>query len=321
MTVDPRDACPVCGAATGNARPYDSFDDRYGYPGTFHRHRCANCSHRFIQEIFNDSELQNQYTHYYPRSSFDLEHYLPYEKGNAFTTWLNGDLYSPFRWVKPGKRVLDIGCGFGQSLGYLQQLSCDVYGVEADENIRRVADKFGFKVHAGLFDPANYANDFFDVVTMGQVIEHVANPRQTLLGVARVLKPGGIVILSTPNAKGWGAAIFGKYWINWHAPYHLQLFTPKSMQELAEQTGLQLDDIKTITPSEWLHSQWLHLLTYPDLGAPSVFWSPGGNWSLGRRLVRFILRVIHQLKINHLVTRLFDVFGVGDNKVYFLRRK
>lgn len=320
MTVDPKNACPVCGTSTRDARSFECFDDRYVYPGRFHRQQCPNCSHCFIRESFSESELQNQYTHYYPRSSFDLDHYVQYKKDNPFASWFNGDLYSPFLWVKPGSRVLDIGCGFGQSLGYLQQQGCDVYGVEADENIRRVADKFGFKVHVGLFDPANYPDGFFDIVTMGQVVEHVGNPRQTLRDVARVLKPGGIVILSTPNAKGWGAAVFGKYWINWHAPYHLQLFTPESMQALAKQTGLRVTDVKTITPSEWLHSQWLHLLTYPDQGTPSIFWSPGGRWNYGRKAGRLMLRIIHRLKLNHLATRVFDTFGLGDNKVYFLSK-
>jgi len=180
-------------------------------------------------------------------------------------------------------RVLDLGCGFGESLGYHAARGCDVYGVEADENIRRVVEKFGYKVHVGLFDDRVYEPEFFDYVTMDQVIEHVTDPLLTLRGVARILKSGGKAILSTPNANGWGAKIFGRRWINWHAPYHLQFFSRDSMRIAAEQAGFEVTQVKTITNSEWLFYQWIHLVTYPKLGEPSWFWSPKKMVQLSRR--------------------------------------
>lgn len=320
MTAATKDACPICGSAANTRHRLECFDDRYGYPGMFSLNQCSKCRHRFIRHEFPESELKNLYTNYYPRSNFDLENHPAYRKQNAFITWLNGELYSPFRWVPKGKKVLDIGCGFGESLGYLREQGCDAYGVEADENIRRVADKYGYNVHVGLFDPANYQTEIFDVVTMGQVIEHVTDPQQTLKDIARVLKPGGLAILSTPNAEGWGAKIFGRRWINWHSPYHLHFFTPASMQIAAEKAGLRLESSNCKTPSYWLHAQWLHLLTYPQRGDASIFWAPGGHWNLVRKLCRFVLRLVHRLKFDHLATRLADAVGMGDNRLYFLRK-
>ena len=206
-------------------------------------------------------------------------------------------------------RVLDVGCGFGQTLGYYTARGCDVYGVEVDENIRRVADKFGFKVHVGLFDDSIYEAGFFDYVTMDQVIEHVTDPLTTLRGVARILKPGGTAILSTPNAGGWGAKIFGRRWINWYVLYHLA----------AEQVRLVVERTMTITPSAWLHYQWIHLLTCPTEGQPSVFWAPCGKWSLMQRLGLKALSMAHQCKIDHAITRFFDALDAGDSRLYFLR--
>lgn len=321
MTPVTKIHCPICMADVNPANAIMRFDDRFGYPGTFHSYRCQNCGHRFILEKFSESELQNLYTNYYPRSNFDLKQYVSYEKSNAFRTWLNGDLYLPFRWVKPNSRVLDIGCGFGQSLGYLQSIGCDAYGVEADENIRRIADEFDYKVNVGMFDPKNYNDEFFDSVTMGQVIEHISDPLQCLHDISKILKPNGIIILSTPNAGSWGAKFFGARWINWHAPYHLQLFTTHSMRILAENAGLRIDSVKTYTPSDWLLCQWLHLLTYPAPGVTSAFWSSSQHWNAGKKAVRFGLHILHKVKFNHLVSRLFDMFGIGDNKLYFLRKR
>lgn len=310
--------CPVC-----NSLPIvigDRYDDRYGYSGMFTLLKCQNCGHMFLQGEFPPELLRGLYSNYYPRSKFDLESYQPYKEASGFRAWLDGEQSSTFRWVPRNVRVLDIGCGFGESLGYHQARGCDVYGVEADENIRRVAEKFGYKVHVGLFDPDEYEANFFDYVTMSQVIEHVTDPVQTLRGIARVLKPGGVAILSAPNAGGWGARLFGQRWINWHAPYHLQFFTLRSMQLAAEQAGLVVEKVATITPSAWLHFQWVHLFSCPPEGKPSVFWVPGGKWSFMQKVALRVISITARYKFNHMVTRIFDAMGVGDNRLYFLRK-
>jgi len=269
---------------------------------------------------FTATALGELYTNHYPRRNFSLEDHRPYTERKGIGAWLDGDRASPFRWVPRDVRVLDIGCGFGESLGYHRARGCDVYGVEVDENIRRVADAFGYQVHVGLFDPDVYARDYFDYVTMSQVIEHVVDPVQTLRGVARILRSGGKAILSTPNANGWGATVFGRRWINWHAPYHLQFFTHRSMELAAEQVGLTVQRAVTVTPSAWLHYQWIHLLSYPAEGRSSVFWASGGPWTLPQKLALGALQLLHRCKVNHVVTRLFDALGRGDSRVFVLRK-
>lgn len=227
---------------------------------------------------------------------------------------------SAYCWVPKNVRILDIGCGFGETLGYHKSRGCEVYGVDADENVRRVADKFGFKVHVGLFDPNNYEPNYFDYVTMDQVIEHVTDPLATMRGIATVLRGGGRAILSTPNVGGWGARLFRRRWINWHAPYHLQHFSRRSMTIAAAQAGLAVERAMTITSSEWLCYQWIHLFTFPKMGEPSLFWSPKGK---GREKAQTRLKMfarVHRTKVDHIVTRLFDFLDIGDNYVYFLRK-
>lgn len=314
--------CPVCSRQfeDNKAKTLELYDDRYGYPGIFELYTCLNCSHKFISAIFSSNQLTSLYTNYYPRATFALDDFLPLKQVGGFRTWLNGERRSAYCWVPERVRVLDIGCGFGESLAYHKARGCDVYGVEADDNIRRVAEKFGYNVHVGLFAPDIYQSDFFDYITMDQVIEHVVNPAETLRGIATVLKPGGIAIFSTPNANGWGAKIFGRQWINWHAPYHLQNFSKKSMHIAAVQAGLRMERICTITSSEWLHYQWYHILTIPKMGEASSFWLPTGKFTRKERLLFKMLSYLHRLKINHLITRLFDALGVGDNYLFFLRK-
>ena len=297
------------------------YDDRYGYPGIYDLYNCIFCGHKFINIEFNTSQLVQLYTDYYPRSTYDVTNYKSAQGAHGFSAWLNGVSRSAYCWVPENVRVLDIGCGFGESLGFHKARGCDVYGVEADENIRQIAEKFGFNVHVGLFDPDQYEPGFFDYVTLDQVIEHVNDPIETLRGVARVLKPGGLAILSTPNSNGWGARLFGRRWINWHAPYHIQHFTRASMRIAAVSAGLSVESEQTLTSSEWLHYQWNHILTYPLIGEPSSFWSSRAKRGLRDKLVQGVLGLMHRTKFNHILTRLNDALGVGDNFLFFLRKQ
>jgi 2-polyprenyl-3-methyl-5-hydroxy-6-metoxy-1,4-benzoquinol methylase len=294
------------------------YDDRYAYFGKFDLFRCLHCSHKQLKADFTSEELSQLYTRYYPRSSFDVRQYQPHPEVSGFRAWLNGDYCSAYLWIPRNVRVLDIGCGFGESLGYHTARGCEAYGVEADTNIERIAQAFNLNAHVGLFEPDIYESNFFDYVTLDQVIEHANRPVQMLRDIAQVLKPGGKIILSTPNSGGWGAMAFGRRWINWHTPYHLQHFSEQSMQLAAEQAGLVLESAKTITHSNWLHYQWIHLALFPEVGHPSVFWSPGLVLSLRSKLLLKILAAIHFTKINHLLTRFFDKFGLGDNYLFIL---
>lgn len=310
--------CCICGANA--AMHYKLYDDRYGYPGLFEIYKCPCCGHKFIPRDFTPELLTMLYTDFYPRSTFNTDNYRPSKEIKGFISWLNGEHRSAYSWVPRNVRILDIGCGFGEALGYHQSRGCYVYGVEADENIRRVADKFGFKVHIGLFDPSLYGTDYFDYVTMDQVIEHVTDPIATMKGIAKVLKPNGVAILSTPNSNGWGAKLFGRSWINWHAPYHIQHFSLTSMTLTAQHAGLSVERVKTITSSEWLLYQWAHLFTRPTMGNPSPFWSAAVVRNIKFKIIFGICLLAHWTKINHLITRFFDALGIGDSYLFFLRK-
>jgi len=311
--------CPICKA--GDCRSlYSIHDDRYAFSGLFHIKRCERCNHAFISTSSGQTDHLRLYTDYYPRATFDLDAFQPKDFQAGFVAWLNGDASAAGSWVPPKVRVLDIGSGFGETLAYHLNRGCDAYGVEMDENVRAATEKFHFKVHIGPFDPNCYASGFFDWVTMQQVIEHVEDPVETLRGVAQVLRPGGGAVLSTPNANGWGARVFGRRWINWHVPYHCHFFSGESMQLVAQEAGLQVEKVRTITSSEWLRYQWAHLVTFPAEGELSPFWSPYGRRSLPVKISQNLLEVFHYVRINHMITRLFDSLGVGDNYLFLLKK-
>jgi 2-polyprenyl-3-methyl-5-hydroxy-6-metoxy-1,4-benzoquinol methylase len=309
----------VCDGDTGVLHE-DLYDDRYGYPGRFAIRRCGHCGHKHLAAAFTSEELGRLYSNFYPRSTFDLDSFRPYQETRGFRSWLNGERASAFRSVPRNVRVLDIGCGFGETLAYHSARGCEAYGVEADENILRVGERFGLNVRAGLFDPADYDKGTFDYVTLDQVIEHVADPRKFLQGVATVLKPGGVAIVSTPNARGYGARLLGRRWINWHVPYHLQHFSRRSLEKLATTSGFEVDSIATITNSAWMNYQFMHIFSAPQMGTPSPFWDPARSRGSVPRAARGIARRLERLKVFHVATRTVDAFGIGDNLLCSMRK-
>ncbi len=297
------------------------YDDRFGYPGTFALSGCRECRHRTLDVDFSQQELGRLYGEFYPRSDLRVEDCKPLRELDRPEAWMEGAMCSPAYWVPRGVRVLDIGCGFGETLGYHRDRGCDAWGVEVDENIRRVAERHGFQVRVGLFDARLFEEESFDYVTMAQVLEHTLDPVETLRGVCRVLKPGGVAVLTLPNAQGWGARAFGRRWIHWHAPYHVQFFSLQSMEVAAARAGMRVDSHQTITSSSWLLYQWIHLLTRPREGRPSGFWAPRRTQlTESQRLGVRLLGRLHRLKLDHLLTRLFDALGSGDNLVFVLRK-
>src|SRR3546814_14010660 len=129
--------------------------------------------------------------------------------------------------------ILDVGCGFGEALGYHRARGCDAHGIEADRNILRVAQRHGLNVTAGLFEAACYAPQKFDIVTLDQVIEPASDQADLLRNVTKGLKPGGQAIVSTPNPHGLREKQFCLRWPCWHAPHQLNDFPSLSKTEFA----------------------------------------------------------------------------------------
>lgn len=312
-------SCPVCAGPTRGVRE-GLYDDRYGYPGRFSLLGCRVCGHKFLDATFSEDELVDLYGRFYPRGVLKLKSFRPKVELHGFKTWLEGEHASAFRWVPHDVSVLDIGCGFGETLAYHAGRGCDAHGIDADENLLRVAEHFGLNARVGLFHARDYEPDRFDYVTLDQVIEHALDPRTFLRDVATVLRPGGTAIVTTPNSNGYGGRLFRGRWINWHVPYHLQQFSRRSLTTLAADAGLEVVSLRTLTNSRWLHYQWLHQFSCPPEGEPSPFWDPKRSPRKLPRIPNRIGRVLYRTRVFHVVTRLADAVGMGDSMLCVLRK-
>ena len=305
--------CPVCAAPT-RIMFDDLYDDRYGYPGVFLLRQCSGCGHLHIPASFTPKEMGSLYTNYYPRGTFDIDSFRPEEERRGFFSWLNGDRSSAFRWVPRDVQVLDVGCGVGQTLAFHRNRGCVAVGMEADENVQPIARRFGLDIRQGVFDGTQFPQECFDCVTLDQVAEHALDPLALFKGITRVLKRNGTAILTTPNPKGFGAWLYGRRWLNWHVPYHLQFYSHRSLALAAERAGLVVEHSSTRTASDWQYFQWQHARLFAPQGVRSNFWS-GQTVS-----VPFLTRLALRLKLHCWISRILDALGLGDNRVIVLRK-
>ena len=143
------------------------------------------------------------------------------------------------RRLPRGGRVLDLGCGRGVLLETFANMGFEVHGVEVSETAAQGADPRVQLRFALRLSEVQYPAESFDQIVIWHVLEHVPDPRETLLEVHRILKPGGRVVVAVPNFSSWQARWAGPAWFHLDLPRHLFHFPVKALRALLEDCGLE----------------------------------------------------------------------------------
>lgn len=193
-----------------------------------------------------------------------------------------------------GRRLLDVGCGLGLFLDAARQRGFEVEGTElSDYAAEATRRRCGCPVHVGELELLDLPAHSFDVVAGWDVIEHVRDVRGTLRAMARLLKPGGHLLLRTINEDAlvvqlpsWlyrlsGGRLYGPA-RRVHEIYHLCFFTHANLAKLLADQGLQVRDRMDSD------------IALPRLGVPKLLWPAIGllyglQGLLGRRFEQLVL--------------------------------
>ena len=246
-------SCISCG---GGLAPFHRgiFDIRFGVEGVFDIHKCSSCGLVQIWPLPAPDSLKQLYETYYNFGGGQGGIYTRFRQW-LFSSWLykwwlalDGDV--SFHTVSGSGRLLDIGCNEGRGLEIFSRNGFDAEGLELNEKAAAEARQKGFKVHAALLEEF-MPEQPYDTVVMSNVLEHSLEPREMLRHAARILKPGGQIWISCPNADSWQRALFGKAWINWHVPFHVVHFTGDTLKAMLEQEGFMNISIRHKTPALW----------------------------------------------------------------------
>jgi 2-polyprenyl-3-methyl-5-hydroxy-6-metoxy-1,4-benzoquinol methylase len=151
------------------------------------------------------------------------------------------------RWLPAQRRgrLLDVGCGGGDALVMLRLFGWDVEGTDVDEASVSLARSRGLTVHHGDLSTLTLGHQKYDVVTMSHSIEHVFDPLGFLRSAFALLKPGGTLVVITPNVNGLLHERHGSNWMNLDPPRHLILFTDSALNRLAREAGFTQTVVKT----------------------------------------------------------------------------
>jgi len=142
------------------------------------------------------------------------------------------------RAPEPGARFLEIGFGSGQQLRRMRALGWTVTGIDIDPAVVDAARARGMDVHLGQLAEQRFADGSFDAVYASHVIEHVHSPFDLLAECSRILKPGGMLVILTPNTRSWGHRVFRDACFPLlDPPRHLVLFSPTSLRIAATNAG------------------------------------------------------------------------------------
>lgn len=192
---------------------------------------CLSCSHVFLREIPDAGSLATLYDQFYVYPS-PLESGIGIERETRFFEFF--DDRQPSLWPI-AKSVLEIGCFDGYILAHLAQRGFQVEGCDPSRGAD-IAIRHGLNVRKTIFRVEEYASRgcTFDLILLRHVIEHLPRPDETLADAARLLRPGGYILLEMPNAEF--AIEAGSIEI-FHLE-HLHGFTLASLSEVLARAGL-----------------------------------------------------------------------------------
>jgi len=265
--------CPMCGNDSYNIYIKDAEELYNGLRDKFDVVQCNKCEFLYtnprptretISYFYPDSagyyqpqvtltERKNSLKSKLFNSILKHKYHYPLEtKVPKFIALLLGRFFShklDCTHIPPYKKkgvLLDIGCSWGNYLKKMSNLGWQVYGTEINSKACQFAEKELDLNHIsnGFFEEFSWDDDFFDVVHMSMVLEHLYEPKSILKQVHSCLKSDGLFIFSVPDIFGFEAKFYKQHCYTLQVPQHLNHFSSKTIRTFLSQNGFKITKIK-----------------------------------------------------------------------------
>ena len=199
--------------------------------------RCGGCGLIYLDDYAADrSHIYGDDYTVWGRSSEPDEAIIGGSKRSAFREQLNA--LRPH--VEPeGKKLLDIGTGRGYLLDVAREMGFDCHGLDISAYAAGKASAgFPGRIFRGRLEEAGYADAAFDVVTMTDFLEHISDPAGLMAEARRVLKPGGLLLIITPDTDSLTRKLLGCRWFQYKYE-HVIYWNRRSLDQLLERFSLR----------------------------------------------------------------------------------
>ncbi len=220
-------SCAQCGA--------DDLEVVYRHPrGDLAHGACRRCGLGYLSprpEAAETARLYDGYRQAYP-DAFLAATDGPFARAAAARAGFLG------RWLRPGARVMEVGCSYGHFLCEARASGYRVEGLEPSQHqVRFAQDQLGLEsVERGTIDDLPQ-DGRLDLLAMFHVIEHLRDPQRAFTLLAQAVRPGGLVWLDLPNALRLPCDAIEHHYIV--AAHHLYTFTPRVLAAMAARAGFE----------------------------------------------------------------------------------
>ena len=157
--------------------------------------------------------------------------------------------------------VLDVGCGTGDFLAYVQGRGYSTVGVEVSPEARSIAAAKGLNVAETL--ESIPAKGQFELITMWHVLEHVPDPINTLEQLYERSTENVLLVIAVPDHASWDSGHYGAGWAAWDVPRHLSHFRREDMKLLFQKTGFEPVEVRSM----WFDAPYVSMLSEQYQGA------------------------------------------------------
>ncbi len=147
--------------------------------------------------------------------------------------------------IKQEGSFLDVGCGLGRHMSLVLPYFSQVEGIELDNVSRAYCHEAGLKVYGDPLEELNLPSDTYDVVLLNQVLEHLADPTAVCAEIFRILRPGGILYIDTPNFSSVSLALFKESCSIVAGSSHISLFSVRTALAMLRSLGFAESEART----------------------------------------------------------------------------
>ncbi|MDD5530426.1 MAG: class I SAM-dependent methyltransferase [bacterium] len=206
----------------------------------FHIFQCRQCSLLFVGEKLSQEELKMWYEQ---KADVDCDYTYADQENIENLKFYYLKLADWISKKMPTGKILDIGCSGGYFLDYMKGWDC--HGIEISSLYAEKAKaKHGNNIHTGTVEDYEYKKEYFDVITLQDVLDHMPDPLQALAKCNSLLKPGGIIVIKVHDISCLFAKLLGPRFYAFVPIFHLVYFNKKNLIETLSMSGFKTEEYK-----------------------------------------------------------------------------
>jgi len=246
--------------------------------------RCLDCGHVFLSDRPTWEVIEHFYSTIVPDCTANVRrndsNVVP---PSLMKRILRRLLFRPHSWPlsrasEQRNRLLDLGCGTGTKLIEFSQRGYQVWGADISPEAIQIARTVlpQAKLFVSELDSADLPNDYFDFIRIDNTLEHVDDPERLIARCSQLLRRSGELMIYVPHGQSFSMRVFKGNSVSSWIPFHLNLFSTKSLANLLRKNNFSQVRIRGYCPLTWLpisivqsgfgsiqRSKWLNILCYP----------------------------------------------------------